>query len=78
MADFQRIIDDVKQARDEARLKIHLASKDLQDEWHELEKRLTNFETKAQIDRSAKDVGAALSILGSELKTAYQRLSKAL
>lgn len=78
MADFQRIIDDVKQARDEARLKIHLASKDLQDEWHELEKRWTNFETKAQIDRSAKDVGAALSILGSELKTAYQRLSKAL
>ena len=78
MPDFSNLIEDLKRTRDEIKLKIHLGSKDLQTEWSEIEKRWENFERKAEIDRSAKDVGDALQILGSELRDAFQRVRKAL
>ena len=39
MPDKHKLLEELKFARDEARLKIHLASKDAQDEWADLEKR---------------------------------------
>lgn len=78
MAGIEKLVEDLKYTRDELALKIHLGSKDLQDEWAELEKRWHGFEAKAEIDRSTKDVSAAVQLLGSELKNAYDRLSKAL
>ena len=78
MPDFSNLIEDLKRTRDEFKLKIHLGSKDLQTEWSEIEKRWENFERKAELDRSAKDVGDALQILGSELRDAFHRVRKAL
>lgn len=78
MPDFSNLIEDLKRTRDEIKLKIHLGSKDLQTEWSETEKRWEDFERKADLDRSAKDVGDALQILGSELRDAFQRVRKAL
>jgi predicted nuclease with TOPRIM domain len=78
MADLKKMHEDVKRAHDELALKVHLASRDLQDEWSRLEQRWKEFEAKAQLQRTAKDLGAAVEILGSELKSAYTRLHKAL
>ncbi|RDI61061.1 hypothetical protein [Microvirga subterranea] len=78
MPDFSNLIEDLKRTRDEIKLKIHLGSKDLQTEWSEIERRWDSFERKAELDRSAKDVGDALQILGSELRDAFQRVRKAL
>jgi DnaJ-domain-containing protein 1 len=78
MPEFPKVVEDLKRARDEIRLKIHLGSKELQDEWSELERRWETFESRAELDRSAKDVGDALKVLGSELKDAFQRVRKAL
>lgn len=78
MPDFSNFFEDLKRTRDEIKLKIHLGSKDVQDEWSELEKRWNSFESKAELDRSAKDVGDAVKILGAELKDAFQRIRKAL
>ncbi|NIX76374.1 hypothetical protein [Microvirga terricola] len=78
MPDFSKLYDDLKRARDEIKLKIHLGSKDAQDEWAELERRWATFENKAELERSAKDVSDAVKILGSELKDAFQRVRKAL
>lgn len=78
MAELSKGIEDLKRTRDEIGLKIHLGSKELQDEWSELENRWKAFEDKAELDRSAKDVGDALRILGSELKDAFMRVRKAL
>lgn len=72
-----KLFEDLARQRDELRLKMHLASRELQDEWAELERRWKGFESKTQLDRSASDVGAALEMLGSELKRAYERLNKA-
>lgn len=78
MADFSNLVEDLKRTRDEIKLKIHLGSKDVQDEWNQLEKRWSSFEGKAELDRSAKDVGDAVKILADELKDAFQRIRKAL
>lgn len=78
MQDFSKLVDDLRRMRDEIRLKAHLGSKDLQDEWAALEKRWHSFEQKAELERSAKNVGKALSDLGTELAEAFKRMRSAL
>jgi hypothetical protein len=78
MPDFARLIENLKHARDEIRLKIHLGSKEVQDEWSEFEQRWTEFESRAQLNERARDVGDAIKILASELKDAFAKVGKAL
>ena len=78
MRDMHRFIDDLKTARDEAKLQIHLGSKAAQDEWAELENRWHAFKTKAELEKSAGELSGAVKQLGSDLKHAYVRLRQAL
>jgi hypothetical protein len=78
MLDMQKFIDDLKTARDEAKVKIHLGSKDVQDQWAELEKRWHSFKTKAELEKTAGELSGTIKVLGSELKHAYVRLRQAL
>jgi hypothetical protein len=78
MPNLTKIYEDAKRTRDEIALKIHLGSHDVQDEWKRLEQRWKDFEAKARLERSAKDIDAAAELLGSELKSAYARIRKAL
>jgi hypothetical protein len=78
MPDMHKLFDDLKTARDEAKLKIHLGSKEVQSEWAELEKRWQAFKTKAEVEKSASELSGAVKQLGSELKNAYVRLRQAL
>jgi len=78
MAGFEKLVEGLKCTRDELALKIHLGSKDLQDEWSTLEKRWHAFEAKAELDRSAKEVSVAFELLAKELKSAYDRIGKAI
>ncbi|MEP1934558.1 MAG: hypothetical protein ABJJ37_25070 [Roseibium sp.] len=78
MADLQAVVDELKQTRDEVKLKIHLGSKELQDEWNELEGKWNDFESKAKLGESADNVGEAASMLGSELATAFKKIKSAL
>ncbi|WP_230533381.1 hypothetical protein [Microvirga roseola] len=78
MPNFPQFVEDLKRTRDEIRLKIHLGSKELQDEWSEIESHWSAFESKAELDKSTRDVGDAVKFLGSELKDAFERVRKAL
>lgn len=78
MADFKTMVEDLKQTYDEIKLKVHLGSKDVQDEWSTLQERWRAFEREAEVQKSAADVGDAVKILGSELKDAFGRLHKSL
>lgn len=78
MIGLEKLVEGLKCTRDELALKIHLGSKDLQDEWSALEKRWHSFEAKADLERSGKEVSAAVELLAKELKSAYDRISKAL
>ena len=77
MADIDDILEDLKQRRDELRVQMHLASRDLQDEWEELEGKMKEFSERAQIEATAEGIGDALGGLGHELKLGYERLRDA-
>ena len=78
MADLDKFTHDLKRVRDELKLKIHLGSKEAQDEWADLEKRWQTFRQKAELDRTGGEVGGTMKQLGSDLKAAYERIRKAL
>jgi hypothetical protein len=78
MSEYDKILEQLKQKRDELRLKMHLAGKDAGDEWEELEEKLRKFADKAELRRSGDGVSEALQGLGKELKDGYERLRRAL
>ena len=78
MADMDKILGELKRMRDELALQIHLGTKEAQDEWAELEEKWEKFSADAKLEASAGEIGAAVGNLGDELKTAYERIKKAL
>ena len=78
MSDFDDLMDDLKQKRDELRVQMHLASREVKDEWEELEEKTRKFMAKAEVSRTGEGVGEALSELGEELKKGYKRIRKAI
>ena len=78
MSDFDDLMDDLKQKRDELRVKIHLASKEAQDEWQELEDKMQEFSSRAELGKTGEGLGGALGKLGDELKLGYQRIREAM
>lgn len=85
MADIDGIFQDLKQMRDELRVQIHLASKEIEDEWEELEEKMEEFSGKAKqvvgdakLRETGEGVGEALDHLGEELKLGYERIRAAL
>ena len=78
MGEFDDLIADLKQKRDELRLKIHLASKEAQDEWEELEEKMQEFSSRAELGKTSEGVGDALGKLGEELKQGYKRVRNAI
>jgi vacuolar-type H+-ATPase subunit D/Vma8 len=78
MGDFEDLVADLKQKRDELRLKMHLASKEAQDEWEELEEKMQEFSSKAELGKTGEGLGEALGKLGQELKLGYKRLRSAI
>ena len=85
MTDFDDMIEELKQKRDELRLQMHLASKEIKDEWEDLEEKMEDFSCKAKqfsSDAKLKETGAgigdALGQLGGELTLGYERIRDAL
>jgi hypothetical protein len=78
MGEFEDLVADLKQKRDELRLKIHLASKEAQDEWEELEEKMQEFSSRAELGKTGAGLGDALGKLGQELKLGYKRVRNAI
>ena len=85
MDDFNELIAELKQKRDELRVQMNLASRELKDEWSELEEKMDEFTDKAKRfadDADVKETGSgiadAVGQLGKEIKQGYERLWKAL
>ncbi|MCW9047665.1 MAG: hypothetical protein OQK46_06250 [Gammaproteobacteria bacterium] len=85
MKDIQKRIDDMlnelKEERDELKLKLHLAKMNVSEEWDKLELKLEKLEGKAQelgevtVDAS-KDVGEAAKLLGQEIMEGFKKIAK--
>lgn len=78
MSDFDLLLEDIKRARDEIKLRVHLASMEVKDEWNDLEGKWKDFSDRAEMEQSAEGLGSAFSQLGDELKQAYVRIRNAL
>ncbi len=48
MTDFDELLEELKQKRDELRLQMHLASKGIKDEWEDLEEKMEDFAGEAK------------------------------
>jgi len=85
MTDFDDLVDELKQKRDDLRLQIHLASKEVKDEWEDLEEKMHDFSGKAKkfsndakLKETGEGIGDALATVGHELKQGYDRIKKAI
>lgn len=85
MADIDELVEELKQKRDELRVQMHLASKEVKDEWEDLEKKMEDFSGKAkqftedaELKKTGAGLGEALGTLGHELKRGYERVRDAL
>lgn len=86
MEDAGDRLEGVKRVRDELLLKIHLASKEAQDQFGALEGkwgRLDDLKAKvgpvsSAAAESAENVGAAMKLVLDELKDGYDRIRKSL
>lgn len=78
MTDLDDLWEDLKQKRDELRVQMHLASKEVQEEWEELEGKMNHFSATAKLGDTGEGVGKALGQVGSELKQGYARIKEAI
>jgi vacuolar-type H+-ATPase subunit D/Vma8 len=78
MSEFDDLISELKQKRDELRVQIHLATKEAQDEWQELDEKMDDFVSRADLGRTGEGIGDALEKLGDELKLGYERIRDAI
>ena len=78
MSGFDELLAELRQRRDELRVKMHLASKDLQDEWDEIEEKWDRFSAREGFEETEEGIEEALEKLGHEVKRGYQRLRDAI
>jgi hypothetical protein len=76
----QRIdmVEDLKQERDELRLKMHLGSMEVRERWEALEEKWQDFAARARLRETSEDVEESLRVLGEELQMGYARVKAAL
>lgn len=78
--EFDRLVDRLKTERDELKLKMHLASMEVRQEFEDAEKTWDHLKDKASaiadeaLETSDDYVGKA-RIVGDELKEAYRRIA---
>ena len=78
---IDEMISDLKQERDELRLKLKLAKLEANEEWVKLEAKMARLETKtrelgnATADAS-HDIGAAAKLLGEEIRDGFKKIAR--
>ena len=81
--ELNRLIEKLKMERDNASLKMHLASMDAKKEYEEAEKKWIEVKTKAgsiadDAIETSEEFIAKVKVVGEELKETYIRISRRL
>ena len=81
MAEIDDMIQELRQKGNELRVKVHLASKEAQEELEGLEKKMDHlacgarkFAEDAKLNETESGIGDALVHLGQELRLGYERV----
>jgi len=77
------LISDLKQQRDQIRVRLHLGGQELKDEWGRLDDKLNQLNhrfdpIKDAVEEATEDVWESLQLLGNEIKEGFQRIRKSL
>ena len=77
----EELVKGIQQERDELMVQLKLAKMESSDEWKKIETQLEQLEDKAREVAGAtadasKDVGAAIHLLGDEIKDAFKKIAK--
>lgn len=80
-AQLDREYEDLKQVRDELRVKAHLAKADMKDAWDDLEAKWPRVESSLkrfedQASKALDEFGSATRSLFRELRDGYQKMKK--
>ena len=80
---LQELLSRLEEEGDELKLKLGLAKLEARDDWEDIQKKLERLRGRMKVvqdeaGESTGDVGAALEVLGEEIKTAFDRIRKAL
>jgi len=83
MGDLKKMVDDLKQQRDEINLQLHLAKVEVRDEWDKLEPKWEEVKgkmaTMSEVARqTSESVTTAAGLLADEIKEGYERIKKSL
>ncbi len=78
---IEEMIRELKQERDELRVKLHLIKMDASDEWGSIEAKLHKLEAKSKEIGSAtaeasRGIGAAAKLLGEEIREGFKTIAK--
>ncbi|MBM4201599.1 MAG: hypothetical protein FJ189_09970 [Gammaproteobacteria bacterium] len=81
--EIAKLRDGLVQQRDELLVQLNLAKLDARDEWETVESKLEEWQLNAKgvLDEakdSSEDIMASLSLLGDEIKAAYERIKSRL
>ncbi len=73
----------LKHERDELQLQMHLAKKDLQDEWQTLDDRLDALSHRYEplrhaVAESTEEVWESLKLVGNEIRAGFAKIRKSL
>jgi len=77
MNDFDELVANMQQKRDEMKLQLHLASKEAEEEWDGMVTEWDKFLSAAQFQKSTEEVGEAARELGLRMKNAFDRMKDA-
>lgn len=77
--DLDALVEDLKRARDEVRVQMHLAKADARDEFERLEHEWDHVRAKlgvigGEAEKAAVEVGSALRLAVDELRHGYERV----
>ncbi len=77
---LERVLEKLRQERDELRVRMHLAGLELKEEWEKLEQQWDHFEPRAEaaIREATGTATEAVERLGEELRQAYHRVREQL
>lgn len=80
---LDRLVESLKQERDELKLKMHLASMDAKSEYERLSGKCDELTEQCEpikdaVEESAENLFAALGLVADELKVGFQRVRKAI
>jgi hypothetical protein len=75
------MLNELKQERDELRVRLHLAKLESSEEWQKLEAKLGKFESKAKglgdaTADASREMGAAVKLLGEEIRDGFKKIAR--